>query len=165
MPISLFYFKQSLCFIIFWLLAFLFTQSIKSLLTVMQPLLHDVSTKRLFFPWRWGGSSTQAWMPTYVSILRVPQMIWVWRATVEWHWQGKTEELGDKPVPVLLCPPQILHGMIPSRTRASAVRGRWLTTWAMAQPLPNVLVDESSILPRIREVPIRNLGLEIGYPD
>jgi hypothetical protein len=24
-----------------------------------------------FFPWRWGGSSTQAWMPTfYVSILR-----------------------------------------------------------------------------------------------
>jgi hypothetical protein len=46
-----------------------------------------------FFPWRRGGSSTQARMPTYVSILRVPQMIWVWRATVEWYWQGKTEEL------------------------------------------------------------------------
>jgi hypothetical protein len=28
-------------------------------------------------------------MPTYVSILRIPQMIWVWRATVEWYWQGK----------------------------------------------------------------------------
>jgi hypothetical protein len=32
-----------------------------------------------------GGSSTQAWMPTYVSILRIPQMIWVWRETVEWY--------------------------------------------------------------------------------
>jgi hypothetical protein len=36
-------------------------------------------------PRRWGGPSTQAWMPTYVSILRIPQMIWVWRATVEWY--------------------------------------------------------------------------------
>jgi hypothetical protein len=39
----------------------------------------------IFPPWRWGGSSTQAWMPTYVSILRIPQTIWVWRATVEWY--------------------------------------------------------------------------------
>jgi hypothetical protein len=38
-----------------------------------------------FHPWRLGGSSTQAWMPAYVSILRIPQMIWVWRATVEWY--------------------------------------------------------------------------------
>jgi hypothetical protein len=38
-----------------------------------------------FFSWRWGGSSTHAWMPTYVRILRIPQMIWVWRATVEWY--------------------------------------------------------------------------------
>jgi hypothetical protein len=37
------------------------------------------------FSWRWGGSSTQAWMPIYVSILRIPQMIWVWRTTVEWY--------------------------------------------------------------------------------
>jgi hypothetical protein len=66
----------------------------------------DKSSLRLdFFPWRWGGSSTQAWMPTYVSILRIHQVIWVWRATVEWYWQGKTEELGEKPVPVPLCPP------------------------------------------------------------
>jgi hypothetical protein len=28
-----------------------------------------------FFPEVGGGSSTQAWMPTYVSILRIPQMI------------------------------------------------------------------------------------------
>jgi hypothetical protein len=38
-----------------------------------------------FPPWRWGGSSTQAWMPTYVSILCTPQIIWVWRAMVEWY--------------------------------------------------------------------------------
>jgi hypothetical protein len=30
-------------------------------------------------------SSTQAWMPIYVSILRIPLIIWVWRATVEWY--------------------------------------------------------------------------------
>jgi hypothetical protein len=28
---------------------------------------------------------------------------------VERYWQGKTEELGEKPVPVPLCPPQIPH--------------------------------------------------------
>jgi hypothetical protein len=88
-----------------------------------------------FSPWRWGGSSTQAWMPTYVIILRIPQMIWVWRATVEWYWQGKTEELGERPVPLPLCPPQIPHRLTRARTRASAVRGRRLTTWAMARPI------------------------------
>jgi hypothetical protein len=33
--------------------------------------------------------------------------IWIWKATVEWYWQGKTKELGVKPVPVQLCPTQI----------------------------------------------------------
>jgi hypothetical protein len=47
---------------------------------------------------------------------------------------GETEELREKPVPVPLCPPQISHGLTQARTRASAVRGRWLTTWAMAWP-------------------------------
>jgi hypothetical protein len=28
---------------------------------------------------------TQAWMPADACILRIPQMIWVWRATVEWY--------------------------------------------------------------------------------
>jgi hypothetical protein len=41
-----------------------------------------------------------------------------------------TEELfWEKPVPVPLCPPQIPRGL----TRASAVRGRRITTWAMAR--------------------------------
>jgi hypothetical protein len=56
-------------------------------------------------------------------------MMLVWRATVEWYWQGKTEELGEKPVPVPLCPPQVPHGL----TRASTARGQQLTNWAMAR--------------------------------
>jgi hypothetical protein len=66
-----------------------------------------------------GVGQTQAWMPTYVSILRIPQMIWVWRTTVEWYRQGKAEELGEKSVPVPLCPPQIPQGLTRARTRAS----------------------------------------------
>jgi hypothetical protein len=55
-------------------------------------------------------------------------------APVEWNWQGKTEVLGEKPVPVPLCPPEIPHGLNRDRTRASAVGGRRLTAWAMARP-------------------------------
>ena len=40
---------------------------------------------------------------------------------------GKTEVLGEKPVPVPLCTPQIPHGLTQDRTRASVVRGRQLT--------------------------------------
>jgi hypothetical protein len=36
---------------------------------------------------------------------------------------------------VPLCPPQIPHGRTRDQTRASAVGGRRLTTWAMARPL------------------------------
>jgi hypothetical protein len=92
--------------------------------------------KYLFFSWRWGGSDPS--VDAYLRyILHIPQMIWVWRATVEWYWQGKAEELGEKPVPVSLCPPQIPHGLTRERTRTSAERGRRLTTWAMARPLVN----------------------------
>jgi hypothetical protein len=93
----------------------------------------------VFFSWRYVGQ-TQAWMPTCVSILCIPQMIWVWRATVEWYIDGKTVELWEKPAPVPLCPPQIPHGLTKARTRASAVRGRRLTTWAMALPLEFTLL-------------------------
>jgi hypothetical protein len=44
-----------------------------------------IQIQDLIFSSRWGGSSTQAWMPTYDSILCIPQMIWGWRATVEWY--------------------------------------------------------------------------------
>jgi hypothetical protein len=55
-------------------------------------------------------------------------------APVEWNWQGKTEVLGEKHVPVPLCPPQILHGLARDRNPASAVRDRGLTAWAMVRP-------------------------------
>jgi hypothetical protein len=54
-------------------------------------------------------------------------------ASVEWNWQVKTEVLGEKPVPVPLCPPQIPYGLTRNGSRASAVRGRRLTAWAMAR--------------------------------
>jgi hypothetical protein len=55
-------------------------------------------------------------------------------APVEWNWQGKTEVLGGKPVPVPLCPQQTPHGLTRDRTRVSAVEGRRLTAWAVARP-------------------------------
>jgi hypothetical protein len=64
-----------------------------------------------------------------------PPDIWVWRAMVEWYWQGKAEELGEKPVLVPLCPLQIPRGLTWARSWASAVRGRRLSAWAMARPL------------------------------
>jgi hypothetical protein len=56
-------------------------------------------------------------------------------APVELNWHGKTEVLGEKPVPVPLCPPQIPHGLTWDQTGASAVGGRRLTAWAMARPI------------------------------
>jgi hypothetical protein len=40
---------------------------------------------------------------------------------------GENRQPGEKPVPVLLCPPQTPNGLTRDRTRASAVRGRRLT--------------------------------------
>jgi hypothetical protein len=57
-------------------------------------------------------------------------------APMEWNWQGKTEELGGKPILVPLCPPQIPHGLTRDRTRAS--HRRRLTAWAMARPCERV---------------------------
>jgi hypothetical protein len=52
-------------------------------------------------------------------------------APVECKLQSKTDVLGEKPVPLPLCPTQIPHG--PTRDR-TAVRGRRLTACAMARP-------------------------------
>jgi hypothetical protein len=38
--------------------------------------------------------------------------------------QGKTEELGERPVPVLLCPSQIPHVLTRARNQASTVTGQ-----------------------------------------
>jgi hypothetical protein len=55
-------------------------------LEVQQLVIRAINTRILtagFFPEVGSGSSTQARMPTYVSILRIPQIIIIWRATVE----------------------------------------------------------------------------------
>jgi hypothetical protein len=52
---------------------------------------------------------------------------------VEWNWQGKTEVLGEEPIPVPLCPPQIPNGHTRDRNRASTLRSRRLTASAVAR--------------------------------
>ena len=43
-------------------------------------------------------------------------------AMVEWYWQGKIEVLGEKPVPVLVCTPQIPNVHAWDRTRVFTKR-------------------------------------------
>jgi hypothetical protein len=48
-------------------------------------------------------------------------------AMVEWYWQGKTEVLGEKPVPVPLCPPKMPRELAWHQTWNPAVRSPRLT--------------------------------------
>jgi hypothetical protein len=75
--------------------------------------------------------------PMGASIVH-PRMICKYGATVEWYWQGKTEQHGGKSVPVPLFPPQIPYGLAQSQTQAFTVKGYQLT-WAVAQPT-NILL-------------------------
>jgi hypothetical protein len=80
-----------------------------------------------------------------MGLFFIPHDMWVWRATVELYWQGKTEELGENPVPVPLCPVQSPQRLTWARTRDSAVRGRRPTAWAMALPamvLKEILITQ-----------------------
>jgi hypothetical protein len=45
--------------------------------------------------------------------------------------QGKTEVLGEKLIPVPLCPPQIQHGIVWNWARIFMVTGGHLTAWAI----------------------------------
>jgi hypothetical protein len=60
-----------------------------------------------------------------------PNDIWVWRAMVEWSWQGKTLR---KTWPSAILSTKIPHGLAWPRTQASAVRDHQLTTRATVQP-------------------------------
>jgi hypothetical protein len=52
-----------------------------------------------FFP-EDGVGQTQAWMPTpFTSMLRIPQMIRVWRATVEWYIDRGKPKNSEKNLP------------------------------------------------------------------
>jgi hypothetical protein len=52
--------------------------------------------------------------------------------------QGKTEELGEKPVPVPLCPPQIPHGFTLARARASTAELDIKTRGKILFPFPGM---------------------------
>jgi hypothetical protein len=85
----------------------------------------------------------------------------VWRETAGLCWQGKTE-VGEKRVPVPLCPPQIPHRLSRARTRAPVVRGRQLTAWAIARPYSSLTPTFSKL--KTTANPFRDLGL-IGVPS
>jgi len=55
-------------------------------------------------------------------------------ALVEWYWQGKPAVLGENPVTMVLCPPQMQYGLTWDRTLASAVKGRRLIAWYSLNP-------------------------------
>jgi hypothetical protein len=55
-----------------------------------------------------------------------------WMNTEPWwtdNWQKKTTVPGEKPVPIALCPPQILH--------TSTIRNQWILCWDMTWPRYN----------------------------
>jgi hypothetical protein len=64
---------------------------------------------------------------------------------------GKAEELREKTVPVPLSPPQIPHGLTPSRTRASEV-----ATNRLSHGTTLIMVCEPFVF--IQEDPDSNLG-------
>ena len=53
---------------------------------------------------------------------------------LEWCQHDKMEVLRQKPVPMPLCPPQILHELTWDWTQACMVRDHQLTVWAMPPP-------------------------------
>jgi hypothetical protein len=64
---------------------------------------------------------------------------------VEWYWERRTKVLRAESSAVLLCPPQILHGLAWVWTWTPTVRGWWLAAWAMAGPMSYVKGTESTI--------------------
>jgi hypothetical protein len=94
-------------------------------------------------------------------IVHSPDDTWVWRDTVECYWQGKTEEVGENPVLVLLCPLHIPHGLSRVRIRASSVRGQRLTAWAMARP-EHVRCDFAAVSTLLDRLPERDTLLSHG---
>jgi hypothetical protein len=73
-------------------------------------------------------------------------------APVEWNWQGKTEALGEKPVPVPLCPPQTPHGTDPG-SNPGLRSGR---------PATNRLSHGTAYLQALRALVLRKIGSPIN---
>jgi hypothetical protein len=64
--------------------------------------------------------------------------IWVWKATVEWYWQGEQKK-SEKIYPSATLSTTNPTWTDPGRTRASEMRGQRLTAWAMARFTWNAL--------------------------
>lgn len=121
-----------------------FTWQISHLKTKLYNHAQSYNTLCIYAYMRWKHFSIQ-YSPTSensIAFYKVPSLrpfvllvratwrwMWVW-ASEEWHWHGKTEVLGENSVSVPLCPTQISQGLAWYWTLASALRGRWLTTWA-----------------------------------
>jgi hypothetical protein len=82
---------------------------------------------------QWGGTMRLNFSASNGPTVHPPYDIWKWRSTADWYWQGKTEELGERSVPLPLCLPRISHGLTRARSWVSTVRGRRLTSWAMSR--------------------------------
>jgi hypothetical protein len=82
----------------------------------------------------WWGYVSELRLPT--GLLFIPQIIY-WHGRPRWNdidrTKAKNTERQLSRVP--LCTPQFLYGLPLARTRASGVRGRRITAWAMARPL------------------------------
>jgi hypothetical protein len=72
---------------------------------------------------------------------------------IEWFWLGKTYVLGEQPVPVPLCPPQISHTLSWDQTRVSTV---WATssTFAVGSNIRCSLSTESRYTQPVCRTPI-----------
>ena len=86
------------------------------------------------------NSSKTKWKPFLSKAPRLLPFVLLIRATcrwrcaalVEWLLTGETEILWEKPIPChFVCPPPMSHGLTWYRIRASTVRDRQLTAWAV----------------------------------
>jgi len=64
-----------------------------------------------------------------------------WEALVVWCLRGVNQHSREKPVPVPLCPPEILHKLAHNATKASEVTGFQLITYILAFPKIFCLID------------------------
>jgi len=69
--------------------------------------------------WDYAASMTDEWMNEWVSSIG-------WMILT-----GENRNTRRKPIPLPLCPAQILHGLVWEWIQASMVIGQQLTTWAM----------------------------------
>jgi hypothetical protein len=73
-----------------------------------------------------GGRETEnvtELQPPTLLLLFIPQVIYEYGEPPWWNDIDRgTEELGEKPVPVPLCPPQFAHGLTRERKLASTVK-------------------------------------------